>query len=111
MHKKILTAGLAAACVAGAGLGVGSTANAAELAHSIAAQPAIQAAAQIPALSAAGAAADPDTTLTFSINVGGLSMTAPASANLGAGDPGTTIGPSAIGAVTVTDVRAGLDVS
>jgi hypothetical protein len=107
MRGKILTATVAAACVVGAGLGHGSAASAAEIAHSSAAQPT----AQIPALPMAGAASDPDTTVTFSINVGGLSMTAPASADLGAGDPGTTIGPSAIGAVTVTDVRAGLDVA
>jgi hypothetical protein len=111
MRGKILTITVAATCVVGAGLGHGSTADAAELAHSSAAQPAAQGAAQIPALPMAGAASDPDTTVTFSINTGGLSMTAPASADLGAGDPGTTIGPSAIGAVTVTDVRAGLDVA
>jgi hypothetical protein len=48
---------------------------------------------------------DPDTTVTFTVTVGALSMTAPVSANLGAGAPGSTIaGP--IGAMTVTDDRA-----
>jgi hypothetical protein len=114
MRGKIITVTVAAACVVGAGLGCGSTANAAVLAHSgaaLAGSPAAHGTAQIPALPMAGAAADPDTTVTFSINTGGLSMTAPASADLGGGDPGTTIGPSAIGAITVTDVRAGLDVA
>jgi len=114
MRGKIITVTIAAACVIGAGLGCGSTASAAVLAHSgaaLAGSPAAHGAAQIPALPMAGAAADPDTTVTFSINVGGLSMTGPASAALGAGGPGTTIGPSPIGAVTVTDIRAGLDVA
>lgn len=55
--------------------------------------------------------ADPDTTLTFSVDSGALSMSAPASAALGSGSPGTTIGPAPIGAVTVTDDRALLDAS
>jgi hypothetical protein len=48
---------------------------------------------------------DPDTTVTFTVTVGALSMTAPVSANLGAGAPGSTIA-GAIGAMTVTDDRA-----
>jgi hypothetical protein len=48
---------------------------------------------------------DPDTTVTFAVTTGALSMTAPVSANLGAGAPGTTI-TGALGAVTVTDDRA-----
>ena len=55
--------------------------------------------------------ADPDTALTFSVNSGALSMSAPASAALGSGNPGTTIGPTPVGAVTVTDNRAALDAS
>jgi hypothetical protein len=48
---------------------------------------------------------DPDTTVTFTVTVGALSMTAPAAVNLGSGAPGTTIsGP--MGSVTVTDDRA-----
>jgi hypothetical protein len=48
---------------------------------------------------------DPSTTVTFTVTVGALSMTAPTSADLGGGAPGTTIaGP--IGNVTVTDDRA-----
>jgi hypothetical protein len=120
MRGKILTVTAAAACVVGVGLGYGAHVSATVVAHSSAArggQPAaasalaIPGAARVPALPAAGSAADPDTTVTFSVNVGGLSMTVPASADLGSGDPGTTIGPSAIGAVTVTDVRAALGAS
>jgi hypothetical protein len=54
-------------------------------------------------------AGDPATTVTFTVTVGQLSMTAPTSANLtiGTGAPGTTIsGP--LGAITVTDDRAAL---
>ena len=56
---------------------------------------------------------DPDTTVTFTVTVGGLSMTAPGTASLTTGPgapaitgaPGTTIsGP--VGPVTVTDDRA-----
>lgn len=48
---------------------------------------------------------DPDTTVTFTVTTGSLSMTAPASVDLGSGAPGTTISGS-LGAVTVTDDRA-----
>ena len=48
---------------------------------------------------------DPDTTVTFTVTVGALSMTAPTAVNLGSGAPGTTIS-KALGAVTVTDARA-----
>ena len=48
---------------------------------------------------------DPDTTVTFTVTSGELSMTAPASANLGSGPPGDTIS-SDMGEVTVTDNRA-----
>jgi hypothetical protein len=55
-------------------------------------------------------AGDPDTTVTFTVTSGALSMTAPASADLGSGAPGTTISGS-IGPVTVTDDRALLSAS
>ena len=58
----------------------------------------------------ASAASDPDTTVTFSVTSGALSMSAPVSANLGSGAPGTTIS-SAIGAVSVVDDRALLSAS
>jgi hypothetical protein len=48
---------------------------------------------------------DPDTTVTFTVTSGALSMTAPASADLGSGAPGSTISGS-LGAVTVFDNRA-----
>ncbi|MCW2929461.1 MAG: hypothetical protein JWM19_423 [Actinomycetia bacterium] len=48
---------------------------------------------------------DPNTTVTFTVTVGGLSMTAPAAADLGSGAPGSTIsGP--LGTVAVADARA-----
>jgi hypothetical protein len=51
------------------------------------------------------AASDPPTTVTFTITVGALSITAPAAANLGSGGPGSTISDD-LGTVTVTDNRA-----
>jgi hypothetical protein len=53
---------------------------------------------------------DPDTTVTFTTTSGELSMTAPVSADLGSGAPGTTIS-GALGPVTVTDDRALLSAS
>ncbi|MFD8756002.1 hypothetical protein ACFV0O_34255 [Kitasatospora sp. NPDC059577] len=53
----------------------------------------------------AGAAADPSTTVSFTITSGALSMSVPVSAALGSGAPGTNIG-APIGAVSVTDDRA-----
>jgi hypothetical protein len=66
---------------------------------------AASAAVTSPAAVSAQGSGDPDTTVTFAVTSGALSMTAPASANLGSGAPGTTI-TSEIGAVTVTDDRA-----
>lgn len=53
------------------------------------------------------AGGDPDTTVTFTVapTTGLLTMTAPTSADLGTGAPGSTI-TSSLGAVTVTDDRA-----
>jgi hypothetical protein len=48
---------------------------------------------------------DPNTTVTFTVTVGLLTMTAPTGADLGSGAPGTTI-TGALGSVTVTDDRA-----
>ena len=54
---------------------------------------------------------DPDTTVTFAVTSGALSMTAPTTVvNLGGGAPGTFIS-GALGAVTVTDDRALLTAS
>jgi hypothetical protein len=51
------------------------------------------------------AGGDPDTTVTFTVTSGALSMTAPTAASLGSGALGTTVnGP--LGVVTVTDNRA-----
>ena len=46
--------------------------------------------------------------MTFTVTTGGLSMTAPASADLGSGAPGTTITGNLGGNVLVTDLRATL---
>src|SRR5579863_4263496 len=62
------------------------------------------------ARSSSPAGGDPDTTVTFTVTTGALSMTAPVSAVLGSGAPGTTIS-GALGAVTVTDDRALLSAS
>jgi hypothetical protein len=55
-------------------------------------------------------AGDPDSTVTFTVTSGELSLTAPTSANLGSGAPGTTITGN-LGPVTVTDNRALLTAS
>lgn len=60
--------------------------------------------------SGAPGGADPDTTVTFAVTSGALSMSAPASVDLGSGAPGTTIS-GALGPVTVTDDRALLSAS
>jgi len=71
---------------------------------------AASAAPNAPATPASGLAASNDTptTVTFSVNVGGLTITAPASVNLGSGDPGSTITHNLGGNVVVTDLRASL---
>jgi hypothetical protein len=51
------------------------------------------------------AGGDPDTTVTFAVTSGLLTMTAPTTANLGSGAPGTTIA-GALGTTVVTDNRA-----
>ncbi|MDF3297518.1 hypothetical protein [Streptomyces tropicalis] len=56
------------------------------------------------------AASDPGTTVTFAVRSGALTLSVPASANLGAGAPGTVIS-APIGPVTVTDDRALLSAS
>jgi hypothetical protein len=58
----------------------------------------------------AAGGADPDTTVTFAVTTGALSMSAPVSVDLGSGAPGTTIS-GALGPVTVTDDRALLSAS
>jgi hypothetical protein len=57
------------------------------------------------AYSSGPSADDPDTTVTFAVTTGALSLTAPVSADLGSGAPGSTI-TGALGAVVVTDDRA-----
>lgn len=58
----------------------------------------------------APAGGDPDTTVTFTVGSGALTMTAPATANLGTGQPGTTI-YGLLGTTVVTDDRALLTAS
>jgi hypothetical protein len=101
MHKKKLTVAATAACALAAVVGQQTHANAAEAAHSAASAPARS--AQPP-----GAGPSADTTVTFTVGVGFLDITAPDSKDLGAGTPGTTIGPTALGDVEVYDDRAAL---
>src|SRR5580692_10603065 len=68
------------------------------------------------AYSSSSNASDPNTTVTFTVTVGALSLTAPDTVNLGAGAPGTTItgvlgGGAAGPSVVVTDDRALLTAS
>jgi hypothetical protein len=56
----------------------------------------------------AGGPGDPDTTVTFTVTTGGLTMTAPGSANLGSAAPGGAISGDLGGNVVVTDLRATL---
>ena len=70
------------------------------------------AASAAPHTRAAPAVGDPDTTVTFTVTTGALSMTAPAAATLGTGNglPGTTIsGELGAPGVVVTDDRAALN--
>jgi hypothetical protein len=74
--------------------------------HSTASAPAGDAPGQGQAPGSNGpAGGDPDTTVTFAVTTGALTLTAPASATLGSGAPGTTISGQ-LGTVTVTDSRA-----
>jgi hypothetical protein len=102
-----LAAGLA--ITIGTGLAP-AAASAATHASGPSAPTAATAPAATPPTAAAGTTAggDPDTTVTFSVNVGGLTMTAPTSADLGSGNPGGTISGNLNGNVVVTDVRATL---
>ena len=68
------------------------------------------------AYSSSSNASDPNTTVTFTVTVGALSLTAPDTVNLGSGAPGTTItgvlgGGAAGPSVVVTDDRALLTAS
>lgn len=58
----------------------------------------------------APAASAEDTEVEFTVGDGLLAISVPATADLGTGDPGTTISAQ-LGAVTVTDERAQLDAS
>ena len=60
------------------------------------------------ARSTTASALDPDTTVTFTVSGGSLSLTAPTSVDLGTNGPGTTLTGS-LGVVTVTDNRAAVD--
>ncbi|MFD9125006.1 hypothetical protein [Kitasatospora sp. NPDC059571] len=62
------------------------------------------------AVAIAGVASAADTTVTFSVSGGALSISVPSSASLGSGLPGNSINAQ-LGAVTVTDARALLTAS
>jgi hypothetical protein len=74
-------------------------------------RPAMASSTQAAASQAAGdsvtiaPAADPNTTVTFTVSVGALSLSAPATSDLGGGNPGTTIS-GVVSPVVVTDDRA-----
>jgi hypothetical protein len=96
---------LANALITGAALGVVLTPVAASAAT---AHIAALAGSEISATSAQArmeSAGDPDTTMTFTVSSGELSMTAPASANFGTGAPGDTL-TGHLGNVEVLDNRA-----
>lgn len=113
MHSRVLAVAAVSAFILVTAVGYDGTADAAVTGHAKAAGDSVAGSASrlagASAPSPAGPGSDPDTTVTFSVNVGALSMTAPVSADLGSGNPGGTIGPSAIGAITVTDDRAALN--
>lgn len=111
MGRRILAVTATAAGVLAAVLAQDPHAGAAVAARSGAAHGGLRAASSVPGDRTAGNAYDPSTTLTFAVDSGELSMSVPASAALGSGNPGTTIGPTPIGAVTVIDNRAALDAS
>jgi hypothetical protein len=58
----------------------------------------------------ASVASAEDSNVQFTVGAGALGISVPGSADLGSGDPGTTISAQ-LGAVTVTDARAGLTAS
>src|ERR1700749_3616947 len=84
-------------------IGTGLTANAASAATN---------ASATSARGLAGGPGDPDTTVTFTVTTGGLTMTAPPSADLGSAAPGGTISGTLAGTsgtnTVVTDLRATL---
>jgi hypothetical protein len=91
--RRSLTIALAAGVVLSATLAPAAAfASTAAVSHTSAAAP-------------SSSGGDPNTTMTFTVTVGGLTMTAPGAANIGSGAPGTTIS-GALGTVTVTDARA-----
>jgi hypothetical protein len=114
MHSRVLAVATVSAFILVTAVGHDAAADATVAAHATAAGDSMAEGASRPAGTpapspASPAGSDPDTTVTFSVNVGALSITAPASVDLGSGNPGTTIGPSAVGAITVTDNRAALN--
>jgi hypothetical protein len=110
MRKKILTITAVAGCATAAVLGQGAPAGAAVMTRSAVARsglPAVPSSPGVPAQSGPSGG----TPTTFSVTIGALTITVPASADLGAGNPGTTIGPAPLGTVEVTDDRAALGAS
>jgi hypothetical protein len=101
--RKALAAGLSAAAVIGATL---SPAAASAATHASATPTPLGTPAPTATSSGSSqAGSDPDTTITFAVTSGLLTMTAPATADLGSGAPGTTI-TGAVGTTAVTDNRA-----
>lgn len=115
MDRRIPVIIAAVACTVAATLELASPASGAMTAPSMTARssrPAVlssAAARHEASLPAAPGTADPSSTVTFTVTTGALSITVPVSVSLGSGSPGTTIGPTPMGALTVTDNRAALN--
>jgi len=98
--RKVIGLGLSAAAIVATGLA--PTAASAAVTS--------MAAVTSPVAVSASSPGDPDTTVTFAVTSGALAMTAPLTANLGDGAPGTDIA-NEVGTVLVTDDRALLSAS
>lgn len=98
-----LAAAFGAAAVLG-GVLTPAAATAAAHGSATATAPAVPAPASTPAPTGKQSA-DPDTTVTFTVTSGALTMSAPGTARFGSGGPGSTIKGS-LGTVSVTDGRA-----
>ncbi len=105
--RKSLGAGLGAAAVLGAVLvpAAASAATHGSATPSTGPTPAATPAPSSTPTPAGKGSSDPDTTVTFTVTSGALTMSAPGTAKFGSGGPGSSIKGS-LGTVSVTDGRA-----
>jgi hypothetical protein len=101
--RSSLALALSTGALIGTVLGPGAASAAPHGSATASARRTITASAEAPLRTPAGG--DPATTVTFTVTSGALTLTAPISANLGSGAPGTVIS-NVLGTVTVTDNRA-----